>query len=110
MWAACFSPVVEGTLHTVDGQVRVDLQRRFPKITSALLSLWTVTLTIWLGVLIWNITTQDEPLVWLLWWAILAGGTAAAPVVGGRLGGAVLDEALPELDKAARQPLVEEDW
>ena len=110
MWAACFSPVIEGTITSIDGQVQVDLQRRFPKMTSTLLALWTLTLTLWLGVLVWNISTQDEPMVWLLWWAILAGATASAPVVGGRMGGAVLDRALPELDSAARQPRVEEDW
>ncbi|NCG22010.1 MAG: hypothetical protein GWP91_23590 [Rhodobacterales bacterium] len=78
--------------------------------TSTLLALWTLTLTLWLSVLVWNISTQGEPMVWLLWWAILAGATASAPVVGGRMGGAVLDRALPELDSAARQPRVEEDW
>ncbi len=110
MWAACFSPVVEGTLQVHNDHVTCTLRQRFPAITTGLLSLWSVTLTVWLVVLVWNISAHDEPVIWLLWWGILAASTVAAPLVGSRLGGAELDIALPQLDDAVRQPLVEEDW
>lgn len=110
LWAACFSPVWEARMSEAGGRTTLRWSRRLPAFTVGLLSAWVVVLVLWGVALAPPVLSGEEHWAWVVFWAVLAGSTAAGPGLGWSLGGRALDAALPALREALEQPEVGEDW
>jgi hypothetical protein len=110
MWASCFCPVFRGSIESIDSGARLSWTRAWPRFTIGLLVTWAVTLVLSLGAMLPQVLSGQEPVIWLAFWGLLAGGAVAGPLLGGRYGGAALDERVDWLIEAASNPIVEEDW
>ncbi len=111
LWAACFSPVLRGTLAATDSGTTITWDRSWLRITSVLLWGWTAVLAVWLAVLVPQIASGSEHPIWLLWWTIVAATRVAATLLGGHYGGLEMEQHMPWLNSAATEEIVEEeDW
>jgi hypothetical protein len=105
MWASVFSPRFVGEFRPEGSGTRVTWTVSLPRMTRIILGLWGVLVTGW-GVAI-ALGLQPGG---LLWWAIVTLSTAAAPMLGVRMGGRALEEAVPWIEEVLLAPDDSEDW
>lgn len=101
MWAAVFSPVLEVRFHAD----RLEVRRRLPHVTTAVLVTWGVVVTVWAAGLVLG-AQVPPPAIWM----VVASSTVAAPLFGWTLGGRALEAGLPWLVEVLLAPDDEEDW
>lgn len=109
MWAACFSPVLRGTLQAEGRRTKLSWRRTWPRFTLAVLALWAVVLLVWMGVIAVQLYQGTTNIVAVFWWNVLALASLVGPWLGHTLGGRALDEAERWVREAAATA-VEEDW
>ena len=105
MWASVFSPCLRAEIRPEGDGSRVEWRRTWPPLTRAVLGIWAVLVTGWGGAIALGMHPGG-----LLWWAIVTGGTAAAPLVGSIRGGIALAGTIPWLTDVVSAPDDEEDW
>ena len=111
MAAARFSPVLHASIRADDGGSVLVGRIRFPRMAGGLLGVWTALLVGWLGFGLYVSTQKDEPLGWLVFWALLAASLVVVWAVGLVQGGKALDEGLARFVVAlADDGALEDDW
>jgi hypothetical protein len=109
--AARFCPVLRGRVVAVGTGTRLEGRVIFPRFAGGLLVVWGLLLALWLALGLQRSFAADEPLGWLLWWAVLAASLALTAGLGAVLGGRALQEGLPELERVLADPDAgADDW
>lgn len=109
MWAACFSPVLRGSLQPAgDTRSELRLERAIPRVTATVIGLWWAVLALWMGTLaLPQPPGAEDPAGWLPFWGVLAVASTLGPAVGWYGGGRELRGALPWLEQQLAVPVEE---
>lgn len=110
--AARFAPVLRAQLRgEEEGPTTLEGAVALPGTTRGLMWAWAALLGLWLTVEIVNLSTSIHGAGFLVWWFLLAAGSAAAVWLGWKKGGEALEDALSSLQSILEDEHIgDDDW